>query len=116
MKNADKNVSRTYYIIRMHDGKAEVIPSSVENDKITFATDKFSTYAIIYSDAKTEGSGGVIDKPSTSEPATGNPETGESTATGDTTNSVVFVILMIMSVMALAGVFFYEKKRKGLSR
>ena len=32
------------------------------------------------------------------------------------TNSVVYVILMIMSVMALAGVFFYEKKRKGLSR
>ena len=82
----------------------------------TFKSDKFSTYAIIYSDAKTEGSGGDIDKPSPSEPATGNPETGESTATGDTTNSVVYVILMIMSVMALAGVFFYEKKRKGLSR
>ena len=55
MKNTDKNVSRTYYIIRMHDNKAEVIATAsqaeVESGKITFATDKFSTYAIAYADA-----------------------------------------------------------------
>ena len=109
--------------MRVHDGETTILDAAFDaaTGKLTFKSDKFSTYAIIYSDAKAEGSGGVIDKPSTnapaiSEPATGNPETGESTATGDTTNSVVYVILMIMSVMALAGVFFYEKKRKGLSR
>lgn len=116
--NTDSTVTRTYKIVRVHDGETTILDAAFDaaTGKLTFKSDKFSTYAIIYSDAKTEGSGGVIDKPSTSEPATGNPETGESTATGDTTNSVVFVILMIMSVMALAGVFFYEKKRKGLSR
>ena len=116
--NTDSAVIRTYKIVRVHDGETTILDAAFDaaTGKLTFKSDKFSTYAIIYSDAKTEGSGGVIDKPSTSEPATGNPETGESTATGDTTNSVVYVILMIMSVMALAGVFFYEKKRKGLSR
>ena len=116
--NTDSAVTRTYKIVRVHDGETTILDAAFDaaTGKLTFKSDKFSTYAIIYSDAKTEGSGGVIDKPSTSEPATGNPETGESTATGDTTNSVVYVILMIMSVMALAGVFFYEKKRKGLSR
>lgn len=116
--NTDSTVTRTYKIVRVHDGETTILDAAFDaaTGKLTFKSDKFSTYAIIYSDAKTEGSGGVIDKPSTSEPATGNPETGESTATGDTTNSVVYVILMIMSVMALAGVFFYEKKRKGLSR
>ena len=63
MKNADKNVSRTYYIIRMHDGKAEVIPSSVENDKITFATDKFSTYALAYADASVKSDDGTNTNP-----------------------------------------------------
>ena len=116
--NTDSTVTRTYKIVRVHDGETTILDAAFDaaSNKLTFKSDKFSTYAIIYSDAKTEGSGEVIDKPSTSEPATGNPETGESTATGDTTNSVVYVILMIMSVMALAGVFFYEKKRKGLSR
>lgn len=121
--NTDSTVTRTYKIVRVHDGETTILDAAFDaaSNKLTFKSDKFSTYAIIYSDAKTEGSGDVIDKPSTnapstSEPATGNPETGESTATGDTTNSVVYVILMIMSVMALAGVFFYEKKRKGLSR
>jgi hypothetical protein len=116
--NTDSAVTRTYKIVRVHDGETTILDAAFDaaSNKLTFKSDKFSTYAIIYSDAKTEGSGEVIDKPSTSEPATGNPETGESTATGDTTNSVVYVILMIMSVMALAGVFFYEKKRKGLSR
>ena len=116
--NTDSAVTRTYKIVRVHDGETTILDAAFDaaTGKLTFKSDKFSTYAIIYSDAKTEGSGEVIDKPSTSEPATGNPATGESTATGDTTNSVVYVILMIMSVMALAGVFFYEKKRKGLSR
>lgn len=121
--NKDATVTRTYKIVRVHDGETTILDAAFDaaSNKLTFKSDKFSTYAIIYSDAKAEGSGEVIDKPSTnapatSEPATGNPETGESTATGDTTNSVVYVILMIMSVMALAGVFFYEKKRKGLSR
>ena len=63
MKNTDKNVSRTYYIIRMHDGKAEVIPSSVENDKITFATDKFSTYALAYADASVKSDDGTNTNP-----------------------------------------------------
>ena len=116
--NTDSTVTRTYKIVRVHDGETTILDAAFDaaTGKLTFKSDKFSTYAIIYSDAKTEGSGEVIDKPSTSEPAAGNPATGESTATGDTTNSVVYVILMIMSVMALAGVFFYEKKRKGLSR
>ena len=42
--------TRTYSIIRVHDGEAVVLPSVVENGKISFSTDKFSTYLIAYSD------------------------------------------------------------------
>ncbi|MBP5467160.1 MAG: hypothetical protein J6Y43_06340, partial [Clostridia bacterium] len=42
--------TRTYSIIRVHDGVAETLPSTVANGKISFSTDKFSTYLIAYSD------------------------------------------------------------------
>lgn len=43
---------RTYEIIRVHDGKSEILPSKYnEKDQtITFETNKFSTYAIAYTE------------------------------------------------------------------
>lgn len=42
----------TYKIVRIHDGKAEVLDAQPDKDgkRLTFKTDKFSTYAIIHSD------------------------------------------------------------------
>lgn len=50
--NSDGAVDRTYYIIRVHDGKTEIIYGTynAETNEFTFETDKFSTYAIAYSD------------------------------------------------------------------
>ncbi len=42
--------TRTYSIVRVHDGVAETLPSTVSNGKISFSTNKFSTYLIAYSD------------------------------------------------------------------
>ena len=44
---------RTFYVIRVHDGKAEKL-DTVENEDgtLTFKTDKFSTYALAYEDAQ----------------------------------------------------------------
>ena len=42
--------TRTYSIVRVHNGVAETLPSTVSNGKISFSTDKFSTYLIAYSD------------------------------------------------------------------
>ncbi len=119
--NTDSTVTRTYKIVRVHDGETTILDAAFDaaSNKLTFKSDKFSTYAIIYSDAKTGSIEEVTDNTTTDATTAATPgeaTTGESTATGDTTNSAVYVILMIISVMALAGVFFYEKKRKGLSR
>ncbi len=43
--------NRTYYILRNHDGQCSVLEDKDEELRtITFETDKFSTYAIIYTD------------------------------------------------------------------
>ncbi len=46
--------TRTYYIVRYHEGKAEILDTKISGNVLTFETDKFSTYAIAYTDTKTE--------------------------------------------------------------
>lgn len=42
----------TYKVVRVHDGKTDVIDSILSGDgkRLTFRTDRFSTYAIVYAD------------------------------------------------------------------
>ncbi|HAE88809.1 MAG TPA: hypothetical protein DCG79_02940, partial [Clostridiales bacterium] len=41
---------RTYSVIRVHNGVATELPTTYANGKISFSTDRFSTYLIAYSD------------------------------------------------------------------
>ena len=58
LKNTENNTTRTFAVIRVHDKKAELLEDLDESaDTITIATDRFSTYAIIYKDTANDGSG-----------------------------------------------------------
>lgn len=50
--NSDNNASRDYQIIRVHEGEAEILDCQYDkdNERVTFNTDKFSTYVLAYSD------------------------------------------------------------------
>ena len=52
--NNNSDIIRKYSVIRIHDSKAEILKSeyNAQTKKITFKTDRFSTYAIIYEDTK----------------------------------------------------------------
>ena len=54
--NKDSSIERTYKVIRVHDNKTEILDASYDEatKKVTFTTDKFSTYAIVYKDTKKE--------------------------------------------------------------
>ncbi len=56
MLSSKEGYTRTYYIVRYHDGKSEIINANLNEDKktISFESDKFSTYALIYKDTKEE--------------------------------------------------------------
>lgn len=60
LRNKDSGRTRTFVVIRVHDGKADLL-SDVDDDAdtITIETDRFSTYAIAYQDVA--GSGGQGD-------------------------------------------------------
>lgn len=53
----EKPANENYKIVRIHDGKAEIIDARLDNEgkRLTFRTDKFSTYAVIYSDLASGG-------------------------------------------------------------
>ncbi|MCM1307806.1 MAG: leucine-rich repeat domain-containing protein [Butyrivibrio sp.] len=54
----EKPANEGYKIVRLHDGVAELLDARLSGDgtRLIFETDKFSTYAIVYSDIASGGS------------------------------------------------------------
>lgn len=84
--------TRTYYIVRNHNGVLDVLDTVLSKDSksISFTSDKFSTYAIAY-----------VDTPIS------NPSIPESPKTGD--NIIVYVTLGLLSV---CGIGYMVKTKK----
>lgn len=76
---------RSYYVLRVHDGGVDNIAAAVNGDVLTFETDRFSTYAIVYEDKRVADNGTEIPDP--------KPETPDSKPTTPEKNvyNVVFV-------------------------
>ena len=53
--NHDSSIERTYRIVRIHNGVATLIDGTYDaaTNQFTFATDGFSTYALVYEDVNT---------------------------------------------------------------
>lgn len=68
--NTDTSVKRVYRMVRIHEGKATVIDGTFDakTKQFTFATDGFSTYALVYEDVAA----------TTSTPATTSPKTNDT--------------------------------------
>ena len=78
--NNNSDIIRKYSVIRIHDNKAEILESeyNAQTKKITFKTDRFSTYAIIYEDTKKDNT------QETTKPAGGNTQETTKPAGGNT--------------------------------
>jgi hypothetical protein len=52
--NTDPAAEREYKIVRMHDGEAEVLDCKFDavTNSLSFETDKFSLYTVVYSDTE----------------------------------------------------------------
>lgn len=72
--NRNASLKRNYQIVRIHEGVAEVLACVFDaaNLTISFETDKFSTYAIVYTDTVVSTGGGSTG---------GNAGTGSGTTT-----------------------------------
>ncbi len=70
LRTSDPKVKRSFIVVRVHDGAAEVLPTICENNTLIFMTDKFSDYAILYQDQK-------VEEPSKDEPVVEDPNKGK---------------------------------------
>ena len=72
---------REFYIIRIHDGKAEKISAKLVGNKVTFKSSKFSSYILTYKDSVKSNN------------TTSNPQTGD--------NILVYIIVSLLSSFIL---------------
>ena len=115
---------RTFGVVRVHNGVAEVLNSSVENHILTFETNQFSTYALVSYDVKDNGqnpggddnqeNNGNETENNGNEGNTDNGNTGAngmvSPQTGDTSNYMVLIAVASVSIGAIAVLFVLKKK------
>ena len=105
--------TRTYEVIRLHDGNVEKLPTTLNADgTITFETDKFSTYALAYTDKKkenttTDAPTTKVDTPSTKAP---KADTKNTPDTGDKMNIGLVVMLMLSS--GLAAIYLTLRRKR----
>ena len=127
VKDEMKNQQGTYYVIREHDGAYEKLPATYDaaSGTITFATDKFSAYALVFeagtsSGTTTPGSGTTGNGNSTAGSGTaGSSTTGNTTAgntsqtatvkTGDMTPVGIWFLLALCS--GIGAIYFGCRKR-----
>lgn len=96
--NTDTSVKRVYRMVRIHDGKATVIDGTYDANtkQFTFATDGFSTYALVYEDVAA----------TTSTPATTSPKTN------DTSLPIAWLLLLGAGLCGCMAVTLVKKKIK----
>jgi hypothetical protein len=115
--NADASKTRTYEVLRVHEGAVSVIPVTFDADAktLTFETDRFSAYAIAYKDAAATTPGGEDpgDNGSNNGSANGsssgdNDAAGVLSATGD---SVGALVVLLLSMVVAAGILGARHRR-----
>ncbi len=106
-----QNANRTYYIIRLHNGVADVLTGTLDKKyNYTFVTDRFSTYAIAYNDTSANNSNTDNDEPTSNTTSSNNTQT--SPKTGDVFDARTWVLLMIAGLAGMIGTVVYKKKEK----
>ena len=96
--NTDTSVKRVYRMVRIHDGKATVIDGTFDANtkQFTFATDGFSTYALVYEDVA----------------ATTTTQATTSPKTNDTSLPIAWFLLLGAGLCGCMAVTLVKKKTK----
>lgn len=128
--NTDSAKVRNYSIVRIHDGQAEVLASeyNAQENKLTFVTDKFSVYAVVYEDTavKNDEDQTTDDKTDDNQQTTEDDTTADSENTTENNNGIqtgdsvsvitvlVIVALLLFSGAVIAVLVFKKKKEDGM--
>lgn len=106
--NTDPSRTRIFAMLRVHNGKVTLLQDqdSVSNT-ITFFTKKFSTYALVYKDVKSNSSSAGTD---TETAGSGNVTGSGSPATGDTAPIMAVSIVLAASFVGIIVLLVVKRK------
>lgn len=118
-----KAIAESYHVVRVHDGVAEEITSTFDEEtgKITFVTDKFSTYAIVYecklkskSSSDDDSNAGVPNGPGNGQPNKAENTAADLVKTGDDASVMLYCALLLSSFlgMCVSGNAIRKRKKK----
>lgn len=101
--NKDSKTKREYYIARSHNGKVDILETIYDEktNSLTFETDKFSDYAIIYKDKK------ELKTTVTTSINKSNTKQTTKAKTGDNANIIGLMMLLVSSMFVMV---FVRKK------
>lgn len=101
--NKDSKTKREYFIARSHNGKVDILETNYDEktNKLTFETDKFSDYAIIYKDKK------ELKTTVTASINKSNTKQTTKAKTGDNANIIGLMMLLVSSMFVMV---FVRKK------
>ena len=101
--NKDSKTKREYYIARSHNGKVDILETSYDEktNSLTFETDKFSDYAILYKDKK------ELKTTVTTSINKSNTKHTTKAKTGDNANIIGLMMLLVSSMFVMV---FVRKK------
>lgn len=105
LKNTDANSARVFAVVRVHNGAAEVL-TDLDNsdDTITIATDRFSSYAIVYNDTADSGV-------TPSDNSIPNSQKDNEPKTGDVTPLELYATLAMIAGFAYLLLYFTDRER-----
>lgn len=119
---------RKFYVVRVHNGEVEVLETTLNEDgTLSFKTNKFSTYAVIYEDAKEPAKDPSTTNPSVT-PVTvpsakasevkseAKKEESKKVKTGDESKTMLYVELGLMAIVGCVIIFLQSKKTKALNK
>lgn len=116
--NKDSSVTRTYQIVRVHNGKTEVINCKYDakTGTIIFETDAFSTYALVYKDSTKSTDADTNTNTNTNSKSSDNAGSSNTGVvklsvpkTGDSSNLILWLALIAISS---AGMVYFGRKKK----
>ena len=119
--NKDSSKTRKYSVIRIHNGVSDILSATFDEatGELTFATDRFSTYIVVYEDVANSNTEDKSNVSGNGSAADNNDVAGDSAATADDsaatadTLSVTRTIILLAVLMISAGVIcltLYRRK------
>ncbi len=116
----------TYYIVRVHEGEVDILDATYDATKgtLTFETDRFSTYAIVFVDetptpaasdngtttTTTTGTTGTTDTTGTTG-TTGTTDTTDTTTSPKTADAALPVVGAAVILLCLGVVLYVNRRR-----